>query len=352
MRCRVFLFLLFLAAPVARAQEWRFFGDGALFATYVSETGPPSPENRAFSTNWAEIGVARDFSPSSSIAFGARLSAEPLTIPTEGYPQLLQYVSPESGGPLVDHMRAHDAVEELAMQLSWRMLRVYLAPVGEPPLGATPFAQRSSSIDFAEAPFAYDVAESFHVGTRVAAIGVATKAVTVEGGVFHASHTTDRHSSLDDGKVDSWSARATLHVTPRFSVQASHGKLGDAKQQVTSLSGSYDGSMLALTALWTKRDPLNAYGVEAAVRGGRSTFMARVETVDRPAGVFEPLLRSTTHFTIGYILDVMRGARFRTGIGANVDYHVSSKTLGDRYGHKPQGVYAFVRVRTTPPASP
>src|SRR6202011_2481214 len=96
-------------------------------------------------------------------------------VPRGGYPQLLQYVSPESGGPLIDHMRAHDAVEELAVQLSWRSLRLYLAPVGDPPLGPTPFAQRASSIDFAEAPFAYDVQESFHVGTRVAAAGLTTQ---------------------------------------------------------------------------------------------------------------------------------------------------------------------------------
>jgi hypothetical protein len=350
MRCRVFLFALLIAAPTLHAQ-WRVFGDGALFVTSVSQTGPKNPENKVFSTNWLELGAAREFG-SGSIAFGGRFSAEPATVPAGGYPQLLQYISPESGGPLVDHMRAHDAVEELAAQISWRALRLYLAPVGEPPLGPTPYAQRASSIDFAEAPFAYDIQESFHVGTRVAAVGYSTQSLTVEGGVFHASHSTGRHSSIEDGSIDSWSARAIVHLSPRFSMQASHAKLGNADQKLSSVSASYDGPLVALTALWTKRDPFNAYGIEAALHGGRSTFMLRLENVDRPAGVIYTDARRTSHMTLGYLYDVMHGRRYRTGIGANIDYQTSTRSLQARYGHKPQSIYTFVRIRTIPQASP
>jgi hypothetical protein len=351
MRCRVlFLAALFLT-PAARAQEWRFFGDGAAFATYVTQTGPANPEKKAFSTNWLEIGASRDFGD-GSIAFGGRFSAEPLTVPRGGYPQLLQYVSPESGGPLIDHMRAHDAVEELAVQLSWRSLRLYLAPVGDPPLGPTPFAQRASSIDFAEAPFAYDVQESFHVGTRVAAAGLTTQLLTVEGGVFHASHTTGRHASIDDGSIDSWSGRATLHLTPRLGVQASYGRLGDAKEKVTSASATYDGGAIAVSALVTKRGTFNAAGLEAELRGGHSTLMARIESVDRPLGVIQTDYRRATHMTFGYLYDVMRSARYRAGLGVNIDYRTQTHPLESRYGHKPQGIYTFLRIRTTPPASP
>src|SRR5213592_2355445 len=140
--------------------------DGAFFGTYVAESGPENPKKQLVSTNWFRVGADRNVGKDVSIHGRAKFSLEPLTIPEKGYPQLFQYVSPRSGGPLVDAMRAHDLIEEVAA-------------------GAESNAQRSSSIDFAEAPFAYDVQESFHVGTRVIAGAVTSRFADVEYGVFH-----------------------------------------------------------------------------------------------------------------------------------------------------------------------
>jgi hypothetical protein len=335
------LLLLFVAAPLA-AQEWRLFGRGALFAVYSTETGPARPRNQFFSTNWFEGHAERSFGAKSSIDFHARVTAEPATVPSDGYPQVLQYVSPRSGGPLVDRMRAHDLVEDAGVRLWWRALRLDAAIVGEPPLGAPPYRQRKSSIDFPQAPLSYDVAESFKVATRVAGAAIDTRPLLVEGAVFHAATTSGRHTTIDNGKIDSWSGRVTLRPSDAVALQLSHGKLGDAKEPVTSASATWSGKALAATALWTKRDPFTAYGAEATVRGRRNTVMARIESTDRPAGVFEPLQRRTTHFSIGYIFDIVK----RIGIGAATDYHTSTHALTARYGHKPQSIYFFMRART------
>lgn len=349
-------FLLLMITTSTFAQDWRTWRRGAVFASYVTQTGPKSPQTRLFSTNWFEAGADHSLGANAAIEFRGRASLEPLTVPREGYPQLLQYVSPASGGPLIDRMRAQDFVQELAMRVSWRSLRLDLAPVGEPPLGATPYAQRASSIDFAEAPFAYDVQESFHTATRMVGAAVDTKTFVVEGAVFHASTTIGRHSTIDDGAIDSWSGRVVLRPTPQFSIQASHGVLGDEKRNVTSASVTYEGALVAASALWTKRDPakalrastpsLNAYGFELALRGTRNVASLRVENVDRPAGTIYPTLRKTTHFTIGDIVEVMRTRSLRTGIGVNIDYQTQTHELQAKYGHKPQSVYAFLRVRT------
>lgn len=338
MRRLIFL-SLFLCLPVHA--QWRPFFDGALFVTDGSQVGPKPAESRVFSTNWFSAGAERNFGGLTILA-GGRLTLEPLTVPKQGYPQLLQYAP-----PLVDRMRAHDLVEEIAVAAEWRALRLYLAPVGEPPLGAEPYAQRDSSIDFAEAPFAYDVQESFHVATRVISAGVTSNAVAVDAGVFHESHTTGRHSSIDDGSIDSWSARLTIAPHAPISAQISAGRLGDAHREVTSASVSYRGT----SAIWTKNGELQAYGIETSLRPGRSTILGRAEWVDRPAGVFTADRRRMAHVTAGYILDIVKNDRNRAGIGINIDYHSSTKSLLRNYGHKPQGIYAFVRVRTTRPAS-
>jgi len=338
-----FLETIFIAVTASAQQQWHSFFDGAAFGTYVTETGPTKPETRAFSTNWFIVGTERPIG--GGAIFGrARLTFEPFTIPTQGYPQLLQSISPSSGGPLTDHMRAHDLVEEAAVGFEWRPVQIYLAPVGEPPLGAEPFAQRSSSLDFAEAPFAYDVQESFHVATRVAAAALTSHFADVEYGVFHASNTTGRHTTIDDGNIDSWSARLTIAPDSKLSAQVSTGRLTDAKRKVDSASITYRGPVLATSAIWTKRDDRKAYGFEATIRYFRSNVMGRVETIDR-----------RTHTTVGYIFDVFRARTQRAGIGIDIDYHSNTRAIERIYGHKPQTIYTFVRWRTegiTRPTSP
>lgn len=306
------------------------FIDGAIFGSYATEAGPQNPPTKVFSTNWLAIGTERDFSSRGAFFARGRFSLEPLTIPREGYPQLFQVA-----GGLVDHMRAHDLVEEVAFGVEWRPLQLYLAPVGEPPLGAEPYAQRRSSIDFAEAPLAYDVQESFHVGTRVAAIAATSKIAAIEYGVFHASTTTGRHTSIDDGDVDSWSARLTIAPQSRFSLQASTGRLTNAHRKVESASASYTGSMFFSTAMYTRNGDDKSYGLEAELELGRGTLLGRGEQV-----------RGRTHTTLGYIFDVLRTRTQRAGVGANVDYHSNTKALGSVYGHKPQTIYLFMRWRT------
>jgi hypothetical protein len=251
-------------------------------------------------------------------------------------------------------MRAHDLVEEVAVGYDWKPIQIYLAPVGEPPLGAEPYAQRASSLDFAEAPFSYDIQESFHHATRVAAIAGTSRFADVEYGVFHESVSGGTHTTVEDGNIDSWSARITIAPESKLSAQVSTGRLGDAKREVTSASISYHGSVWSTSGIWTKIDDQTAYSVETTMRYWRSTVLGRAETVDRPIGTFGTST-SMSHATVGYIFEFMKRPAHRAGAGINIDYHSNTKALERIYGHKPQTIYMFVRWRTegiTRPASP
>jgi hypothetical protein len=308
-------------------------------------------------------GLHRNFGRGFVLVRG-RASLEPFTIPDdEGYPQILQYVTEEhGGGPIIDRMRPHDLFGEAAVQVGWRptqgtLLSVYGALVGDPALGAPPVELRSSGIDFAEAPFSYDIQETTHDSTQVITAGFATRLFSIEGSVFHNGTTTGDHTEIQDGDIDSRSVRLTFTPSRNLSVQVSRGELGDEEREITSASVSFGGPAVAVTALWTQREFLTqaldaetAYGFELALRGGRHTFMGRAEWVDRPLGFpetpFEFGTEQTTHFAVGYIYDFLAGSRYRTGVGVNVDYHTQSHDLEPRYGHKPQSIYAFVRFRT------
>jgi len=330
---------------------WTTFFSGAAFATFSSETGPAEQRNEIFATNWLAAGAQRRFGSRGLVLFRGRVSLEPLTVPKDGYPQMLQLVTPEGGGPLLDTMRAHDLLGEAAVDVAWRttttsFIHLYAAPVGDPALGTVPYAQRASSEEFAEAPFNYDMQETMHDSTSVVTAGFGSRFVTVEASVFHDAATTGRHTTMDNGSIDSRSARIVLTPLRNLALQASRGELGDEKREITTASLSFGSERVAATALWTSREELASLSLEATLRAARNTFSARLETVDRPLGFLGGTdVERTTHFTVGYIFDLFtRG--YRGGIGVNLDYHTQSHELPARYGHKPQAIYVFFRLRT------
>jgi hypothetical protein len=354
------------ASPWVRSGSgaWSFLHAFDAHVTYVSETGPEEQRDEIFSTNWFAAGAQRTFGERGFVLLRGRMSLEPYTVSDDGYPQMLQYAG-EPEGPLVDHMRAHDLFGEAAVDLGWRptqstMLHLYGALVGDPALGPPPAHLRSSGVDFAEAPFGYDIEESFNDSTKVVTAGFATSLVTIEASVFHDAFTTGKHTELDNGDIDSKSARLTITPGSNLAIQVSRGELGEEatnQRTITSASLTYGSNALAFTALWTQRevedgDAMTAYGGEIAFRGTRNTVMGRAEWVDRPAGFPElptPVTgerESSTHFAVGYIFDFVRAPSFKTGAGVNIDYHTQSHDLPERYGHKPQSIYAFVRIRT------
>lgn len=341
---------------------WSGFIDGAVFATYVSQSGPEERTNKAFSTNWLTAGAQRALGSRGLVMFRGRVSLEPLTIEEEGYPQLLQYVSTESGEPRLDRMRAHDLIGEAAVQLAYRVgsaqyLHVYAAPVGDPALGSVPFAQRASGREFAEAPFSYDIAEPSHDSTSVVTVGWGSSFAALEASVFHDAITTGRHTSIDGGDIDSRSVRVTLTPTRNMVFQASRGELGDAELEMTTASATYGARNIAATLLWSRREVIpevdfDSIAFETTYQTARNTAMLRVEQVDRLrdlySGVPSPAIvpEGTTHYTFGYMFDFISNDSYRTGAGINIDYRTQTHELDPRYGHKPQSIFVFVRART------
>jgi hypothetical protein len=346
------IFLAVVSISASASAQWSTSIHGAAFGIHNTEAGPEEPRTENFSTNWLELRGRYDTASGFFFGVRGRGSAEPYTIPEEGYPQLLQYISPYAGGPLIDRMRARDVIEEAAAEVGWRSLRLYVAPIGEPTLGPRPYGLRESSADIAVAPFAYDIQESFHVKTSVVNAALDTKFVRFEGGVFHDGTSTGRHTSLETGDIDSWAARVTVMPSDKVSFQLSRGELGDDfVRTISSASVGYQGSVVAATALWTRREegltgPLDAYGIEISIRATRNTITGRFENVDRPSIAGGEPTR-TGHGTVGYVLDVLTRPTWRAGAGINVDYHTNSRALtGGVYGHKPQTIYFFARIRS------
>jgi hypothetical protein len=331
---------------------WTTFYEGSAFLSFSNETGPEEQRNELFSTNWFAAGAQRTLGSRGLVLFRGRLSLEPYTVPEEGYPQMLQFISEESGGPLMDSMRAHDLIGEAAVHLGLRLttasfLHLYAAPVGTPALGTVPYAQRRSSEEWAEAPFAYDVQETIYDSTKVVTAGFGSRWIALEASVFHDAVTTGRHTEIADGDIDSRSARLVLTPHRNVALQISQGELGDEEREIRTASITWANDRAAVSAIWTDREELAAGTIETTFRVARSTFMARVEAVDRPIGFLSnPEVERTAHFAVGFLYDFLTRGGYRAGAGVNIDYHTQTHDLEHVYGHKPQAIYVFARFRT------
>lgn len=339
-----------------------FFHGFDVHVTHLTQTGPEEQETATFSTNWFGAGAQLDLGPRSFVLARGRVSLEPYTIDEEGYPQFFQYVPEENR---IGRMRGNDLIGEAAVQAGYRvtnatLLSLYGGLVGQPAFGPAPVQLRASGVDFAEAPFAWEMQEMVNDSTSVVTAGFATRLFTIEGSIFHDSVEGFNDTDLDTGDIDSRSARFTLTPTPNLAIQVSRAELMEgelAQRDLTSASLSYGGAFAAVTAQWTSREQPEllgsetetAYGIEVALRAARNTFLARAEHLDRPAGFPFPTGAGTeeaTHYTAGYIFDFTPRSRYKLGLGVNIDYRTKTRHLEEFFGHKPQGIYTFVRFRS------
>ena len=91
---------------------WELMAHGAIFADY-NQQGGPRGEGKAESVNW---GMLMEQHPlgRGTILFRQMFSAESLTSPHPGFPELFQTGETYHGEPLVDHQHPHNVFAELS----------------------------------------------------------------------------------------------------------------------------------------------------------------------------------------------------------------------------------------------
>ena len=117
---------------------WELMAHGVIFVDY-NQQGGPRGEGKAESVNWGML-MEQHKLGAGTILFRQMFSAESLTSPHPGFPELFQTGETYHGEPLVDHQHPHNVFAELAVlytlpltkRLSWEF---YGGPSAEPALG-------------------------------------------------------------------------------------------------------------------------------------------------------------------------------------------------------------------------
>jgi hypothetical protein len=356
--------------------KWTLMLHGVAFVDDMQQSGPRGGD-KLFSTNWL-MPMAQRKSGKGILTLRMMLSLEPATISKRRYPELFQEGETAFGVPIVDGQHPHDFFMELAAAYDYKLgqntlLSLYVAPMGDPALGPIAYPHRESAAEDFLAPLGHHLEDSTHIAADVITLGIAHRNFRVEASGFHGREPDENRWNVNSGKIDSWSARATVNVGQPWSFQASVGQLESPEaqapgQELRRMTASviYNRPIpqgnWASTLIWGRNRSLlsgnvgNGYLLESTLKVRRNAVWMRAENVDRttqllpggnpePAGFRERYFTRVQAYTAGYDREVGRLPHLSIALGGQFDCYGVPAALKPIYGRHPLGGTVFVRLR-------
>lgn len=354
---------------------WNLMAHGVIFADY-NQQGGPRGEGKAESVNWLML-MEQHKLGQGSILFREMLSAESLTSPHPGFPELFQTGETYHGQPLVDHQHPHNVFSELSFDYTVPLplaakeklsLEFYGAAAGDPALGPVAFMHRASASELPMAPLSHHLQDSTHISFGVITTGLEISRFKIEGSVFNGREPDEKRYSLQFAALDSWSARLSVAPTRNWTAQYSYGRLehpealepGSQRRQTASveyvrpLPGSWKGSW-ATSLIWGRvhkeadNHNLNSYLVETTLNfKSRNYAFSRIELVDKdelfPNNPSQPGFRIGA-YTFGGAHDLIQANLWQLAMGADLTFYSKPRALDPIYGQNPVSFQIFLRLR-------
>jgi hypothetical protein len=348
--------------------EWDLMAHGVVFLTY-NQQGGPRGGGKAESVNWLMF-MEQHKVGSGTLLFRQMFSAESLTSPHPGFPEIFQTGETYHGQPLVDHQHPHNVFAELsayysrpvANHISWF---VYGGPSAEPALGPVAYIHRTSASELPAAPLSHHLQDSTHTSFGVVTTGAVVERFKVEASAFNAREPNEERWSIQLAPLDSWSVRASVAPSRNWTGQYSYGRLihpealepGNEKRMSASIEYNrpfLDGNW-ATSVVWGRKHKdetatnLNSYLLESTVNFRRSNYAyTRLELVDKdelfPEAAVHPAYRIGA-YTFGGVRDLLQSHTWQLGLGADVTFYSKPAALDSAYGANPVSFRVFLRLR-------
>jgi hypothetical protein len=347
---------------------WDLMAHGVLFVDY-NQQGGPRGAGKAESVNWLMLMEQHPLGK-GTILFREMFSAESLTAPHPGFPELFQTGETYHGQPLVDHQHPHNVFAELSLyytraisdKVTWLF---YGAPAGEPALGPVAYMHRASAAELPLAPLSHHLQDSTHTSFGVVTTGLIFDRFKVEGSLFNGREPNEQRYGIQLAALDSWSARVSVAPSSRWTAQYSYGRLehpealepGSERRQSASVEyvRPFENGSWATSAIWGRKHRvfdnrnLNSYLLESTLNfKARNYAFSRLELVDKdelfPDDPLHPNFRVGA-YTLGGARDVVQARWWQMALGADVTFYSKPSSLDATYGGNPVSFQIFVRVR-------
>ncbi|HLZ39566.1 MAG TPA: hypothetical protein VKQ11_01305 [Candidatus Sulfotelmatobacter sp.] len=351
---------------------WMLMGHGVIFAEY-NQQGGPRGAGKAESVNWGML-MEQHKLGTGTLLLRQMFSAESLTSPHPGFPELFQTGETYHGEPLVDHQHPHNVFAELAAlytlplteKITWEL---YGGPSAEPALGPVTYLHRASAAELPMAPLGHHLQDSTHTSFGVVTTGFVVDRVKLEASAFNGREPNEQRWSIQLGPLDSWSGRAFAAPARNWTAEYSIGRLehpealGPGSQWRQSASIEYNRPLQqgawTTTLVWGRvhkmptDTTLNSYLLESTMNFRRRNYVfSRMELVDKdelfPQAVTHPAYRIGA-YTFGATRDVVHNGAWQLGAGADVTFYSKPGLLDPVYGNQPVSFQIFLRMRPGKP---
>jgi len=347
---------------------WELMAHGVIFTDY-NQQGGPRGEGKAESVNWGML-MEQHALGSGTILFRQMFSAESLTSPHPGFPELFQTGETYHGEPLVNHQHPHNVFAELSVlytlplgeKFSWEL---YGGPSAEPALGPVTYIHRTSAAELPMAPLSHHLQDSTHTSFGVVTTGFRIERVKLEGSAFNGHEPNEERWSIQPAALDSWSGRVSVAPTRDWTAQYSIGHLDHPEalepwnQWRQTASVEYNHPLVlgnfATSLVWGRVHEiattarLNGYLLESTLNFLRRDYVfTRMELVDKnelfPEAATHPAYRIGA-YTFGGVRDLVQTRAWQLGLGGDVTFYSKPAVLDAAYGVHPVSFQIFLRVR-------
>jgi hypothetical protein len=347
---------------------WELMAHGVIFVDY-NQQGGPRGEGKAESVNWGML-MEQHKLGAGTILFREMFSAESLTSPHPGFPELFQTGETYHGEPLVDHQHPHNVFAELAAyytlplsdKISWEL---YGGPSAEPALGPVTYIHRASAAELPLAPLSHHLQDSTHTSFGVVTTGFILGKIKLEASAFNGHEPNEERYSIQFAPLDSWSGRAWIAPARNWTAEYSVGYLVKPEALEPGNQWRETGSVeynrrlhrgnWATTAVWGRVHKLdtgarlNSYLVESTLNFCERYYaFARLELVDKdelfPQAPVHPWYRIGA-YTFGGERDLIHDRAWQLGLGADLTIYSKPAVLDAAYGNFPVSFQIFLRLR-------
>jgi len=347
---------------------WAVMAHGVIFLDY-NQQGGPRGAGKAESANWGML-MEQHRLGKGTILLREMFSAESLTSPHPGFPELFQTGETYHGEPLVDHQHPHNVFAEFAAlytvsltkKVAWE---IYGGPSAEPALGPVTYIHRASGAELPMAPLSHHLQDSTHTSFGVVTTGLVIDRVKIEGSAFNGREPNEQRWSIQLAALASWSGRVSVAPTRNWSAQYSVGRLehpealaaGSQWRQTASVEYNrpLHGGSWASSVVWGRVHKieagvnLNSYLAESTLNfRARNYVFTRLELVDKdelfPQAAVHPAYRIGA-YTLGGTRDLVQSTAWRLGLGADMTFYSMPAVLDAAYGRQPVSFQIFLRLR-------
>ena len=351
---------------------WDLMAHGVIFTDY-NQQGGPRGEGKAESVNWLML-MEQHKLGHGNILFREMFSAESLTSPHPGFPELFQTGETYHGQALVDHQHPHNVFAELSFdythplalpikeKVSWEF---YGAPAGEPALGPVAFMHRASASELPMAPLSHHLQDSTHTSFGVITTGLIIDRFKVEGSVFNGREPDEKRYTIQLSPLDSWSARLSVAATKNWTAEYSYGRLehpealepGSQRRQTAAVEyvRPFTRGSWATSVIWGRvhkvfdNHNLNGYLLETTANFRlRNYAFSRIELVDKdelfPENPLYPSYRIGA-YTLGGAHDLIQSPHWQLALGGDFTFYSKPASLDSAYGRDPVSFQIFLRLR-------